>query len=275
MGTVISFINMKGGVGKTTLCIGVGEYFANTLNKKVLIIDLDPQFNATQSLLDKYNQVDNYLSNYRHTKTVRQIFATTTDVYKTNTVVKSDEIIHEFSENLDVILGDINIIFDNNTMDNTRFKRVKKFISENKLKEVYDYIFIDCPPTISLYTDSAIIASDYYLVPIRIDQYSILGITNLLTVINNLKYDEELGIKPLGIIYTNIENNLTQKTQSIKDNFELEPGIRDLYFFKSVLSEVRDLKVGNQGNIASHYKKSREDIHRICLEIESLLKEGN
>ncbi len=273
MGKVLSFINMKGGVGKTTLCIGVGEYFANFLSKKVLIIDLDPQFNATQSLLDKYNKVDDYLNDFRHSKTVRQIFATTTDVYKANTVVDSDKIIHTFSENLDMVLGDINIIFDNNTMDNTRFKRVKKFISENNLKEKYDYILIDCPPTISLYTDSAIIASDYYLVPIKIDQYSILGITNLLTVINNLKYDEDLNIKPLGIIYTNVEKKLTQKTQAIKDNFENEPGISDLHFFVSQLSEVRDLKVGNQGNIASHYKKSKEDIRQICLEIETQLEE--
>ena len=54
---VISFINMKGGVGKTTLCVDIAEYLANFMDKKVLIIDIDPQFNATQSILSKYDRV--------------------------------------------------------------------------------------------------------------------------------------------------------------------------------------------------------------------------
>ena len=63
-GKVVSFINMKGGVGKTTLCIGIGEYLANYLNKKILFIDLDPQFNATQTLVNEFNLEDEYISNY-------------------------------------------------------------------------------------------------------------------------------------------------------------------------------------------------------------------
>jgi chromosome partitioning protein len=58
---VVSFINMKGGVGKTTLCVGIADFLANYLNKKVLVIDIDPQFNATQSILNKYNRVEEYI----------------------------------------------------------------------------------------------------------------------------------------------------------------------------------------------------------------------
>ncbi|PKH11142.1 ParA family protein, partial [Planomicrobium sp. MB-3u-38] len=56
--SIISFINMKGGVGKTTLCVGVADYLANYENKKVLLIDIDPQFNATQTLMDQYSSLD-------------------------------------------------------------------------------------------------------------------------------------------------------------------------------------------------------------------------
>ena len=84
-GKVVSFINMKGGVGKTTLCIGIGEYLANYYKKKILFIDLDPQFNATQSLVNEYDLEDEYLSNYsqgNNAKTVMRLFETQTTIAK-------------------------------------------------------------------------------------------------------------------------------------------------------------------------------------------------
>ncbi|MDQ9182328.1 ParA family protein [Cronobacter sakazakii] len=66
--SVISFINMKGGVGKTTLCVGIAEYLANYMHKNVLVIDIDPQFNATQSILNQYNRVDEYIEKLQPNK---------------------------------------------------------------------------------------------------------------------------------------------------------------------------------------------------------------
>ena len=223
-------------------------------------------------MLAEHNLVEEYLSDLRNTKTVRKIFETSTDVYTTSKMATKDEVIYQFTDNFHMILGNINIIFDNNTMDNSRIKRIRRFINENKLREEYDYIFIDCPPTISIYTDASIMASDYYVVPIKIDQYSILGITNLITVIEQLKREEELSIQSLGVIYTNIEANLTQKTLDIKNAFESEPCLEHLYFFNNNLSFVRDLMVGGQGNIASKYKKSYLDIAAICNEFESRIR---
>lgn len=267
-GPVITFINMKGGVGKTTLCIGIADYLANFLNKKVLVIDIDPQFNATQSLLEKYNLVDEYLTDFRKNKTIRKLFSTSPDVYEKNVIVDKDDVIHQFSENLHMVFGDINLIFDNNTMDNTRIKRVRRFINKNNLVNEYDYIFIDSPPTISMYTDAALVASDFFVIPVKIDKYSILGVTNLLTVIDNLKAEEELEIESLGIIYTNLDENLTKKTKNLKDIFEREENIEELYFFENGTTYVRDLQVGNKGNIASHYRKSKDDIELVCSEFE-------
>ncbi|MFV3012082.1 ParA family protein [Clostridium botulinum] len=275
---VISFINMKGGVGKTTLCISVAEYLANFLEKRVLIIDVDPQFNATQSLMGNFNRVDEYMDEIvGNKKTIRELFKNITSVYEKNTDLKADEIIVELNKNLHIICGDINLIFDGESRDPSRNRRIKKFINHNNLREHYDFIFIDCPPTISFFTDSAIIASDYFIIPAKIDRYSQLGTASLMSIINRLISDEELGIKPLGIIYTMIDGlmeNLTQKTKEIKELFEEEESIKGIYIFKSYMQDVTDLKVGKQGNIASKYQKSYKDIKNICEEIIEKVEEG-
>lgn len=200
-GKVVSFINMKGGVGKTTLCIGIGEYLAHYLNKRVLFIDLDPQFNTTQSLMNLFELEDEYMTNYSvKNKTVRRLFESPTTVSEMPKLPEKEDVIIDLDYNISIIAGTINLIFDDNNKSTSASRRVKKFIEENALRNEYDYIFIDCPPTISLYTDSALIASDYYLVPVKVDRYSILGIKLLDQVIERLKFDETLNIKPLGIV---------------------------------------------------------------------------
>lgn len=262
---IISFINMKGGVGKTTLCIGLADYLSNFMNKKVLVLDVDPQFNTTQSFLSKYDLTERYLNELK-ANSVRKIFQRPDDIHSQSSV-PTKEIIYHLTDTLGIIFGDINLIFDNNTNDIAKVKRIKKFIDENQLRNEYDYIFIDCPPTISMYTDSALIVSDYYVAPVKVDQYSTLGVTSLLTVVNNLIYEEDLKIKPLGVVYTNIENTLTQKTKNLKETLENTEKIKELYFFRNHLSYVRDLMVGQQGNVASHYQRSREDIKAIAEEL--------
>lgn len=138
------------------------------------------------------------------------------------------------------------------------------------MKEKYDFIFIDCPATISVYTDAALIASDFYLVPIRIDRYSVLGIKLLKQIIDRLDDNENIGIKPLGIVYTMVKEVskgvLSNKTLLLKNTFESNEFVQEIGLFNNMTSNVNDLLVGLQGNIASKYKKSREDIDAICKE---------
>lgn len=265
---------MKGGVGKTTLCVGIAEYLANYMDKKVLIIDIDPQFNATQSILSKYNKVDEYISDHlENTKTIRRIFETKTSLTGKVQQVTPDEIIIAMSENLHMIFGDINTIFDIE-QPAARLNKLKRFIEENNLREVYDFILIDSPPTISLFTDAALVASDYYIVPVKIDHYSILGATSLLSVIDNIKesYDHK-SIRNLGFIYTNTFESPSQKTQRLKSNFESTEPFNELYFFNNQLKFVQDLMVGGRGNIASSYKISRNYIKGICEEFINRLQQ--
>lgn len=267
-GKVVSFINMKGGVGKTTLCIGIGEYLANYCGKKILFIDLDPQFNTTQSLVNEFNLEEEYLSNYSegtNQRTVMRLFETQQTIAKRLDLPEPDDILVHLNDNMDLLPGTINLILVETDKDGYKAKKVKKFILNNNLKEKYDFIFIDCPPTISVYTDAALIASDFYLVPIRIDRYSILGIKLLKQVIDRLDDNEGIGIKPLGIVYTMVKE-LSQKTVQLKTTFESTEIVQEIGMFENMTLQVNDLLVGLQGNIASKYKKSREDIDAICKE---------
>lgn len=268
VGKVISFINMKGGVGKTTLCIGIGEYLAHFMGKKILFIDLDPQFNTTQSLLNEFNLEDKYLNDYttgNENNTVKRLFGSQTSLAEKFTMPQKNDIILELDRSMHLIQGTIDLILVESDKDGTKARVIRKFIKECKLKEEYDFIFIDCPPTITVYTDAALLASDYYLVPNRIDRYSILGIKLLKQVIDRLIDNEELDIKPLGIVYTMIDNP-GPKTESLKRTFENSGIVKDIGIFQKFIRYYQNLQVGMQGNISSKYEKSKKDIKNISEE---------
>ena len=263
---IVSFINMKGGVGKTTLCLGIGEYLSkeDTHNKKILYIDMDPPFNTTQTLMNEFDLEEKYLSEYYKTKNVRKIFEMPTTISEKPILPKPEDIIVKLNSNIDIIPGTINLIFEDSNKED-KIRRLKKFIKDNNLRNDYDFIFIDCPPTISLYTDAALMTSDYYLVPNRIDRYSILGIKLLKQIIDRLESNQDLDIKALGIVYTMVGDE-TNKTTRLKNTFEDSEIVKEIGLFSGETRYVRDLLVGLQGNIASKYKNSREDIESICSE---------
>lgn len=243
-GKVISFINMKGGVGKTTLTINIANYLANKENKKILIIDLDPQFNATQALLLK--QEKNKLSNNinkqdkdevefkaevssaeqykklsKNGKTAFQIFHRT--VITKNT---QKDIIYEFSENISFVPGDLELssVIAGDTA--SKVGLIDQFIKINNLKEKFDFILIDCPPTWSILTHSALYASKYYLIPSKLDFYSSIGINSLQNKIsekltNDCMYQEtSRKLFNLGIVFsmtTNLQSEKRLRETVIKD----------------------------------------------------------
>lgn len=243
-GKVISFINMKGGVGKTTLTINIANYLANKENKKILIIDLDPQFNATQALLLK--QEKNKLSNNinkqdkdevefkaevssaeqykklsKNGKTAFQIFHRT--VITKNT---QKDIIYEFSKNISFVPGDLELssVIAGDTA--SKVGLIDQFIKINNLKEKFDFILIDCPPTWSILTHSALYASKYYLIPSKLDFYSSIGINSLQNKIsekltNDCMYQEtSRKLFNLGIVFsmtTNLQSEKRLRETVIKD----------------------------------------------------------
>lgn len=218
---VISFINMKGGVGKTSLSINIADSLA-AKGFKTLVIDTDPQFNSTQSLLlaktimnssekasldekqDSSAEVFENLSDNK--KTLYQIFE------PTDLVDNPTDLVINIKPNLDLIPGDLKLASaisgDTSGKEEVLYNHIEKF----NLKSRYKYIIIDCPPTWSILTHSSLYASDFYVVPSKIDFYSSLGILllkNQITtkLLNSRVYKSGVNkLTPLGIIFTMTHN---------------------------------------------------------------------
>jgi chromosome partitioning protein len=265
---VISVINMKGGVGKTALSVGIAALLTEERDKKVLLIDIDPQFNATQAFIDPEEYV-------KDDKTIYKLFKSQTELSQQFSVPQPEELITQFNNKLDILKGDLNLVLVNKSSDYGLIKRLKLFINRNNLKSIYDYIIIDCPPTLTLYTDSALLCSDYYLIPNKIDRYSGIGIQSLNRAISDIINQEELGLKCLGLIYTMIPVTLTEKQKDVKNELETSSAMNGIYVFNSNMSEVRDMQVGKQVPIATRYSKAKKDISDIVDEMEKKLTSEN
>ena len=273
MGKVISIINMKGGVGKTTLSIGIADYLSN-IKKNILLIDADPQFNATQALLDAYKSQNKDSENenfYNRVvlpkkKTIHRLFRIQEDMYSSLTMPTDNDLIIELKQNLSILCGDLSLVLVNRSSDHTFVTRLRNFIEDNNIKQKYDYIIIDCPPTLTIYTDSALMASDYYLIPNIIDRYSIIGIDSLQKAVNNLIREERITtLKCIGLVYTMVSNY--SKEKDLRISFENKDVVSNLEIFTSRLSKTKNIQVGVSGSLPTKYRRSREDIEAISLEL--------
>lgn len=265
---IISFINMKGGVGKTTLCINVADYLAKKDNK-VLILDMDPQFNATQALLleqqrrnrgENENNLDKESTDKKEDeavkaeidsskyyknlstkgKTILQIFKSTDP----NDDKKS--IILHFTDNIDFIPGDLDLssVVAGDTAG--KVGAIKQYIYNNDLNEHYDYILIDCPPTWSILTHASLYASNYYIIPSKIDFYSSIGIKSLQEKIKEKLLDEfsyrEVAqatgesIENLGVVFS-MTTNLKAES-SIKETVKKDIG-KNIPIFDAEIPFIR------------------------------------
>lgn len=142
-----------------------------------------------------------------------------------------------------------------------------KVTSKNELKNKYEYILIDCPPTITIYTDSALMASDYYLIPNRLDRYSIVGIDSLQAAIINLIEEEQIDLKCVGLVYTMVDPNNPTKQEDLRKSFESKRSVSQIEIFSSQSTIVNDIQRGKAGTLPTLYKNSKQDIEAITLEL--------
>lgn len=239
---IISFLNMKGGVCKTTLCKEMALYLSNEKGRKILVIDIDPQSNCTQSFFERYNvfnvSEDELIIEKKDLPSIEKIFSPGKGNLEAPDI---SEVIYKLSENLHIIPGELHTIFmEREVGSGAAEQRLVNFIEDNELSEIYDYIFIDCPPTYSFYTITALLASSYYLVPVTPDAYSLLGVNLLEDVVNRLRlsYKANFKLKPienLGIIFTKIASTpsagITRNMDQIKQVFEH----KNIHFFDTPL----------------------------------------
>ncbi|ERK52435.1 ParA family protein [Leptotrichia sp. oral taxon 879] len=237
---VISFLNMKGGVGKTTLCKEIAYYLSEKEKKKILVIDIDPQSNCTQSFFEKFKifegeDIKKDLNEKREIPSIQNIFKRT-EIIDEN--VEKEKTICKLSDTLDIIPGELETIFMERETSGSVEQKLYNFIEDYRIKEEYDFIFIDCPPTYSFYTISSLLASDYYFVPLKPDIYSLFGLDLLERVIKEItkSYRANFRIKSiqnLGVIFTMIkEEQKGRKIQRVKQIKENKM-FKNMYFFKN------------------------------------------
>lgn len=206
---VISFVNMKGGVGKTTLAVNVADVLSRRLKKRVLLVDLDPQFNATQSLFSG----DEYLDlRKKGADTIYEVFANPAPIISVidggmeGKPKKLSDITPTFiSENLHVLLGNLEIYRIEMGGGQGTEMRLKGFLKHNA--DSYDYVIVDTPPTPSVFMSSALLASDFFVVPIKPEPMSRVGIDLLEGVINRVSENNAHDIKCAGIVITMAQTN--------------------------------------------------------------------
>lgn len=184
MSKITAVANQKGGVGKTTTAINIAASLA-TAEKRILLIDTDPQGNSTSGLgLDKDNLNGSLYDLYIGTKTVEEIVMDTTLPF-----------LRIIPSNIELIGSELELAV----------KEGRETILKHALDPVrdnYDYIFIDCPPSLSLLTLNALVAADSLLVPMQCEYYALEGISMLLRTFNLIKDSFNPSLEIEGILLT-------------------------------------------------------------------------
>ncbi len=184
MGKIIAFANQKGGVGKTTTCINVATYMA-LMGKKILILDVDPQGNATSAV------------GINKTKELKTIY----DLIDGESAYE-DVIQPTIIENLYIIPSTVDLAGAEVELIQIpqREKVIKRILDE--IKGSYDFILIDCPPSLGLITVNALTASDSIIVPIQCEFFALEGLTQLMNTVRLIKYHLNPDLDIEGVVMT-------------------------------------------------------------------------
>lgn len=261
MSKVISFINLKGGVGKTTLLVATAEVLAAQYKKKVLVIDLDPQTNATVLLISQ----DRWSKANENNKTIHQLFLDNIENTKAfdinESIIKNVSNIGGGIENLDILPSSIDLIdiCDDVSWLNKEKNSISILKNELKnLKKEYDYILVDCPPNLGAITMCGIYLSQYYIIPVIADRLSTYGLSQVIKKINKKsreikRIDKDYSIEGLGVIINRFRNNKPYTT--IKEALSIQSNNGDI-------PKLFNTVIGNRSIISnlSNFDESKNTI---------------
>ncbi|MCC8372013.1 MAG: AAA family ATPase [Rickettsia endosymbiont of Pseudomimeciton antennatum] len=197
MTKIVAIVNQKGGVAKTTTTVNLSTALS-VMDKKILVIDLDPQGNSSTGF---------GISQQDRKVTIYQVLIGSKTI--------EEAIIQTNISNLQLITANTNL--SGAESDLLSIKKREYLLSDllNKLVSKYDYIIIDCPPSLNLLTVNALVACDYVLIPMQCDFYSLEGLSHLLKTIEIVEKNLNPKIKIAGILFTMYDkrNRLTEQVE--------------------------------------------------------------
>ena len=184
MGKIISFSNQKGGVGKTTTCVNMAAYLAQA-GKKVLLVDLDPQGNATTGLGFSKGSLKKSIYNV----------IIEDEAVKDNVLSTELEGLFILPANIDLAGAEVDLVYKKN-----RDKVLRAALEA--IKNQFDYILIDCPPSLGLLTINALSAADSVIIPIQSEYYALEGLSQLMNTISLVRQHLNKSLKVEGVVLT-------------------------------------------------------------------------